>query len=52
MLRDKLDKVCHLISHGNNLRDRIFQVSGRQYDDSVAAGKAYKAAKLKLSELK
>jgi hypothetical protein len=50
-LRDKLEKGIHLISHGNNLRDRIYQVSGRQYEDSVA-NKAFKAAKMKLLELK
>ena len=51
VLRDKLEKGIHLISHGNNLRDRIYQVSGRQYEDSVA-NKAFKAAKMKLLELK
>jgi hypothetical protein len=51
-LKEKLQKAIDLISHGNNLRDRVFQVSGRQYEGAREAGQAYKIARSKLLELK
>lgn len=50
-LAEKLEKAIALIKHGNNLRDLINQVSDRTYEDQEA-NKAYKAARMKLLELK
>ncbi len=50
-LKEDLLKAKHLLEHGNNLRERSQALTGHQFD-TVVYGKAYKALKQKLLELK